>query len=437
MTRLESLRAKRGNLVDQMEAILAAAETDERELTDEEHKKLGELKADDDRVARAIEAEEMVLQRKAALAQPVNAPPAVRTIAAVPQRHGKLKSFRGAQAEENAYRSGMWVMAALFENGEAREWCRENGISITKAAAEGINSLGGFLVPTEFETAIIDLREEFGLARRLMRQHAMSSDHVVIPRREGGLTAYAVGENDEITDSDAAWGQVSLTARKWAVLTRISSEISADAIISMVDRMAGEIAYAFAVKEDDCAFNGDGTSTYHSIVGLRPALLQAGHAGSVYTPASGLDTFAELTLTDFHSVVAKLPLYAQNGARWTISQPGWAMSMQRLQAAAGGNDMRTLADGSLQLVFLGYPVDICQSYPTALTDISDVVMLTFGRMDLAGTMGTRQGIMLATTSDRYFEYDQSAIRGTERFDINWHDLGTATAAGPIIGLVGE
>jgi len=34
-----------------------------------------------------------------------------------------------------------------------------------------------------------------------------------------------------------------------------------------------------------------------------------------------------------------------------------------------------------------------------------------------------------------FETDQYAVRTTERFDIVAHDLGTATVAGPVVGLI--
>jgi hypothetical protein len=35
---------------------------------------------------------------------------------------------------------------------------------------------------------------------------------------------------------------------------------------------------------------------------------------------------------------------------------------------------------------------------------------------------------------RYFEFDQTGIRGTQRYDIVVHDLGDGTNAGPIVAL---
>ena len=49
-------------------------------------------------------------------------------------------------------------------------------------------------------------------------------------------------------------------------------------------------------------------------------------------------------------------------------------------------------------------------------------------------LGTRRGIEIAVDPSRYFEFEQLAIRGTQRFDLNVHEKGTASVAGPVIML---
>jgi HK97 family phage major capsid protein len=258
----------------------------------------------------------------------------------------------------------------------------------------------------------------------------MQSDTLIVPRRQSGVTAYFVSENAEITASDKGWDTVSLTARKLAVLTKYSSELSEDSVISIADDLAQEIAYAFADKEDECLFNGDGTSTYGGIVGLKNALGD----GSEVTAITGNTAFSTLDLEDFEAMVGKLPQFAVNGARWYISRVGWANSMLRLAEAAGGNTVAQIAGGA-PLQFLGFPVEIVQvmnSTTTAQTSTDGIAYL--GNLDLAASMGSRRGISIAVDSSRYFEFDQLAIRGTERFDINVHEKGTASVAGPVIML---
>jgi HK97 family phage major capsid protein len=353
-------------------------------------------------------------------------------------RNRKLRHFTGDNAEQNAYASGRWIMATLFQHEASQKWCAQNGIPMVRnSMSEADGTKGGFLVPDVFERTIIDLREDYGVFRQLARIHPMASDYVSIPRRTGGLTAYPVGEGATITDSDKTFDQVNLVARKWAVLTKYSSELAEDAVISIAEDLAGEIAYAFAYAEDNAGLNGDGTSTFHGITGIKKkfdsgATVWAGAMDA----ASGHDTFAEIDATDLVNLTAKLPKYALKRAVWLCSQPAWSTVFQRLQAAAGGNSVMDVA-GKMVYQYLGYPVVISQLMPTALTDLSDLTMLMFGDFASAVTMGTRRGVTIGVSSEKYFDTDQLAIRGIERFDINVHDIGSSTVAGPVVALIGE
>lgn len=351
------------------------------------------------------------------------------------------RNFTGvtiAAAREDAYRAGMWCRAVIYGDARAKQWCNEHGVTMFRdtAQSESASTLGAVLVPNEFEQAIIDLRETYGVFRSWAMPKAMASDTSSRPRRTGGLTAYPMSENAAITESNKTWDNVSLTARKWGVLTRWSNELNDDAVISIADDLSAEIAYAFATSEDDSGFNGDGTSTYNGIVGLRTRFTAALALAGAVDAASGHDTFAEIDGDDLDVVVAKLPEYARSTAKWYTSSVGKALVFDPLLRAAGGNSKVDVA-GKMLDQYLGYPIVIAQKLPIVTTDLSDVAMLFFGDMAKAVTFGTRKGISIAVDASRYFEYDQLAIRGTERFDINVHDVGSTTAAGPIVALVGE
>jgi HK97 family phage major capsid protein len=88
-------------------------------------------------------------------------------------------------------------------------------------------------------------------------------------RRASGVTAYYVGENASITESQKGWDQITLTAKKLACLTRISTELAEDAAINVADDLAREMAYALATAEDTAGWNGDGSSTYAGITGVK------------------------------------------------------------------------------------------------------------------------------------------------------------------------
>ena len=263
-------------------------------------------------------------------------------------RVSKVKNFKGTvagrNADERAYRFGKWFKGAVVGDPASKQWCDQNGIQ-TKALSEGTNYLGGYLVPPEFSTDIIDLRETYGVARQVARVVPMSSDTLTIPRRVGGLTAYFVGEAATITNSDKTWDQINLVAKKLAALTLWSSELNEDAMISIGDDLAGEIAYAFSQKEDECYFNGDGTSTYGGITGVRSKLR---NVDSTIANIKGLqvatgNAYSEIVLSDFHGVLGRLPLYARNGAQWIMSATFFDTVAHKLQTAAGGNTVVDIA----------------------------------------------------------------------------------------------
>ena len=438
--RIKSLREKRGTYIGDMEAILEKATTENRAMTDDESKAYGELKKNLAANDNTLKAEEEMEHLKAMNAKPIseNAKPVIPVRA----RYGKLINFVGEGAEERAYRSGMWAKAAIWGDDSAKAWCAENGIALQREKAtqsEGVNTAGGFLVPDEFLNTIIDLRETYGVARREMRTIPMARDTVTMPRRTGGLTAYFTGEGAAITKSAASWDAVSLTAKKLAVYALFSSELAEDAIISIADTLAGEIAYAFAEKEDDCLFNGTGAggATYGGIQGILPKIIDGTHTAGAVDPVAGVDTFAEVTAASLTTLMAALPQYAlERGASFYCSQAAWAVVFQRLVAAGGGNTIDTLT-GRVRPSYLGYPIVISQKLPTTLSTINNTVMLLFGNLAMAAMFGDRRGVSIAQSEHIKFIEDQIAIRGTERFDINVHDLGDNTTAGPLVALIGN
>jgi len=60
--------------------------------------------------------------------------------------------------------------------------------------------------------------------------------------------------------------------------------------------------------------------------------------------------------------------------------------------------------------------------------------MAFGDLSLAVAIGSRRGVTVGISDHRYLEFDQTAMRGTERFDVVCANLGDYTNPGPIVGL---
>jgi len=451
MPSMKEMAEERVKLLTDLEKKLEAAKAETRKFNDDENKLIVETKtkvADlDQKIADLSKVEESLaevrnLQQSAPkiMTESRTQTGAIETAPGekrdripanvIQRRH--IKGFDGPDANYRAYRAGQWVLAALFGREDSRQWCKDNGVEL-RALSSNNNYLGGYAVVPEFSTAIIDLREQYGVFRRESRVVPMNSDTLLIPRRDGGLTAYFVSENSQITDSDKAWSQVQLTAKKLGTLTRWPSELNDDAVINIAADLASEIAWAFALREDQCGFLGDGTSTYGGVFGVVPKIDDGTHTASIATADVGDTSFASLDLDDFHRAVGVLPLYARANAKWYISSAGFSASMERLAYAAGGNTKSEIAGGST-LSFLGYPVVLSQVLNSTLTTQTSTVLALFGDLRLATTFGDRSGVMVETSRDRYFEFDQLAIRGIERFDVIANDLGTNSVAGPMVAV---
>lgn len=433
MAKKHELRQALSKAVDELELMAGKSESEgfKQDVHDALIEKIADLKA---QLVRVENAEKIA----ASLATPVPGQDRLTPIApaSAHKLFGKIKNFQDREiagqtvrAADQAYTVGQWFKATMFGNAEALDWCKSRGISVQKAQGEGVDQAGGYLVPEELMAQIIVLRELFGVFRQECRVIPMGSDTLNWPRRIGGLTATFTGENQSLTESTAGWDNVNLSAKKLGALVRMSNEINEDAVISIADWLVGEIAYAFASKEDDCGFNGDGTSTYGGMRGITQILIDSSHGGGLYQTSSA--TFTSMVLKDLTGVMGILPQYALPGAKWYMSQQVFYSVVATITAGAGGNRLDVLTD-PIKPRLLGFPVVLAQKLPISAPG-SGKVQYLFGDLSKAAALGERRGVTIARSDHRYFENDQIGLRGTERFDINCHDLGDTSLSGPIVG----
>jgi HK97 family phage major capsid protein len=361
-------------------------------------------------------------------------------------RGQKLRSFTqpliysdGSKMEpiECAYRAGQWLLATIGQSSKAAKWCNERGIVVEqRVMTTGVGSAGGYIVPDEMEQSIIDLREAYGLARRLARRRAMASDTKSVPKRTGGITAYFVEEdNAGITASDKSWGNVNLVAKTLAALSLISKNLEEDSIIDVVDDLAQEMAWAFSQKEDQCWLVGDGTSAYGGMQGLI-TLFEATAYASRIAAVVPHDLFSEIDGTDITNVMGGVADFAGLNPQWVCSKLFDNVVFNRLKAAAGGNTIQTL-EGRPRSNYLGYDVNSSEIMPKVTTTLDAKVMALFGDFSQSSSFGDRRGIMVEVLRERYAEKLQVGVLAHERFQIVNHDLGSATAKGPVAALYGD
>ena len=377
-----------------------------------------EPKALADEVAKAVKLE---LSNKAA-AHPITTRKEIKVENKV---YSRIKNFK---TNDEAFRFGSWALGCIGFKKSA-QWCTDNGIVTKIANIEGNNSAGGFLVPEEFENAIVTLREQFGVIRNHARVVPMSSDIKRMPRRSTNLTASFVGEASTASQTNETFDQINLVAKKSMVLTKFSSELSEDAVINFADDLAGEMAYAQAKLEDQCAFIGDSTSTYGGITGLATAVGSAG----VSTATS--NAFTAITINQIQAAFALLPQYADNAnAKIFCHKNVWNSVFLRLAYLSGGNNAVDLLTGSGQLTFAGYPVVLSQAMNS--TTGNGAIVCHFGDMSQGVYFGDRRqtAVDFSNSALTSFETDMLAYRSTTRWDLVCANVGDATNAGSIVTL---
>jgi HK97 family phage major capsid protein len=353
--------------------------------------------------------------------------------------------FRTGGGQRRAERYGNWLKA-LAGNDSARDWCIKNGVSLTKASVEGVDSAGGFLTPTDFDSDVVSIKETQGSFRQGAQVTQATSDSQVRPRRTGGLTANWVPEGSPIPTSQGQFDQISTASKKMGILIVTSSELLEDSAVDLGAWVASEVAYAFAGAEDDAGFNGDGTSKFGGISGLSTRLAgttsfplaATGNPPSVITAATGHNTFATLTGVDLANLVGGVIASAIPGSAWYVSNLAYAQTFCALASVAGGLAVSVATDGvpPVNANYLGWPVRFSSKLPNVSTSLVGQPMIFFGNLAMSSVIVERRQIVIGMSRQHAFDTDQVLIRATQRIDIVNHDCGSATTKGPVAMLVG-
>ena len=353
----------------------------------------------------------------------------------------RLKAFpNNNDGAKDAYFCGMWIRAVKARGrNNMRDQVAEDVLASRNwtpqaAQTEGTDTAGGFTVPEPLSSAIIDIREDSGVARRLCDVLPMSSKTEDVPKRTGGLTVFYPGEGNTVTTSDMAFGRVNLVAIKRAVANQISNELSDDSLVNMTDRAIKEMGYALSRQEDNEFINADGTSTYGGENGVLNSLGSAG----LFTAPTGESTWLLLSNASISQWKGLLPgKYFDKSAMAIICTSEFYYNVfDRLMNAAGGNTNANLRTGGLfdvaDLQYNGIPIFLTDQLPST-TAVSQNSAL-YGNFGLSCMLGDRTGTRMSMSMDYAFLDDVNTLLATSRYDFNIHEPGDSSTAGGYVGL---
>lgn len=307
---------------------------------------------------------------------------------------------------------------ASFRRTDPRlQWFRdEKEPGQSKAMTENVGAAGGFLVPTEFMAELQGVMAENALVRpratiiRMRRRNVQipvvlqTGTTAGVPHWFGGMKFYWGEEGAEKTNTDPAFGKITLDAKKLYGYTYASDELVEDAAVSLSDFLGGPMGMSggLAWTEDYSFINGTGAGQPLGVINA-PATITVARAGTT-TPV----TYADLV----NMIESFLP---SGRGVWFISQSAISnlMTMQDNAGASAGSGSYIWGstERGVPNTLLGYPVVFTEKCPR-VGSAGDVILADW-RYYL---IGDRQATTLESTQYDRWKYDETSWRAVHRVD---------------------
>ena len=187
-----------------------------------------------------IERMEQMEAMENELNKPVNTPIVAKPMTA----DGKEKPKTGRASDE--YREGM--LKAL----------RTNFKQVSNILQEGVDADGGYLVPEEYDSRLIDVLTEENIMRSLGHTITTSGEHKINIAATKPAAAW-IEEGGALTFGDATFSQILLDAHKLHVAIKVTEELLYDHAFGLENYIITQFGKALANAEEDAFLNGDGS----------------------------------------------------------------------------------------------------------------------------------------------------------------------------------
>lgn len=236
---INELYAKRKATWDAMTAFLETRRVDGI-LSEEDDKTYNEMEAKMNALTKEIERMTKMSEMEKDLNKPVSTP-----ITSKPMTMDEGKENKTGRASK-AYKEAM--MTAI----------RSKFKKITDILQEGVAEDGGYLVPEELDSRLIDGLTEENIFRKLATQFNTSGDHKI--NIAGAKPAAAwTDEGEAITFDDAKFSQILLDAHKLVVAVKVTEELLYDSAFNLESYLTTQFSKAIANAEENAFLNGDGS----------------------------------------------------------------------------------------------------------------------------------------------------------------------------------
>ena len=134
---------------------------------------------------------------------------------------------------------------------------RTNFHQVSDILQEGVDADGGYLVPEEWDSRLIDVLNEENIMRGLATHITTSGEHK-INIAGAKPTAAWIEEGGALQFTDAKFGQKIMDAHKLHVAVKVTEELLYDSMFDLASYITTQFGIAIANAEEDAFLNGDG-----------------------------------------------------------------------------------------------------------------------------------------------------------------------------------
>lgn len=135
---------------------------------------------------------------------------------------------------------------------------KSNFRRVDNVLQEGVDTDGGYLVPTEYDNRLIQGLEEENIMRKLATIIKTGAERKINIAATTPAAAW-IDEGGQLTFGNAKFDQINLDAHKLHVAVKVTEELLYDNVFNLENYILDKFARALANAEEDAFLNGDGT----------------------------------------------------------------------------------------------------------------------------------------------------------------------------------
>jgi HK97 family phage major capsid protein len=260
----------------------------------------------------------------------------------------------------------------------------------------GTDSEGGYTVPIEYQSDLIQLARDQFFALRECDVLNMSHSQLYVPKEATLASVAWTNEETAATQGEPTFGQLALTAKKLDGLAIVSNELLQDSVVDIVSLLAEQFSYAINQELDKQALQGTGVPC--------SGLMKGVVTSNSVTMATGSAHFSMITADHISNVIALLSTGYLANAKFVFGRN--AAHYIRSLKDSQGRPIYAFPSAAVPGTIYGYPY--IMSDQAINTSAVSTVEVLFGNLK-AFKIGRRVGAMTLEV-DPYGKFAENQTR---------------------------